>query len=179
MRTAFGWVHRAARVLGNASGEPADRVRSRLRGLLGAMRRHRERAGDLAPAVNHFLKVSGSYWPGLFHCYDIPELPRTNNDLEQFFGRHRHHHRRATGRGSASPSLVLRGSAQLIAQAATRQRVCTARDLARGDVTAWRALRRQLEERRAQRVRRTRFRRDPHAFLRALERQLLQPALPP
>ena len=179
MRAAFGWVRGAARVLANTSGESAQRVRGRLRGLLGAMRRHRESAGELAPAVDHFLKVSGSYWPGLFHCYDAPDLPRTNNDLEQFFGRHRHHHRRATGRRSASPSLVLRGSAQLIAQAATRQRIYAAGDLARGDVTAWRALRRKLEERRQQRVRRTRFRSDPHAFLRTLEQQLLQPALPP
>jgi hypothetical protein len=27
-------------------------------------------------------KGSRSYWPGLFHCYDVPGLPRTNNELE-------------------------------------------------------------------------------------------------
>jgi hypothetical protein len=32
--------------------------------------------------VDHFLRVSRSYWPGLFHCYDVEDLPRTNNDLD-------------------------------------------------------------------------------------------------
>jgi hypothetical protein len=42
--------------------------------------------GPLATAKQHFLKVTQSYWSGLFACYDDPELPRTNNALEQFFG---------------------------------------------------------------------------------------------
>jgi len=33
----------------------------------------------------HLDKVSTSYWPGLFHCYDLEGLPRTNNDLESHF----------------------------------------------------------------------------------------------
>jgi len=28
----------------------------------------------------HLDTVSRSYWPGLFHCYVVPGLPRTNND---------------------------------------------------------------------------------------------------
>jgi hypothetical protein len=33
----------------------------------------------------HLDKVSRSYWPGLFHCYDMPGLPRTNNEIESHF----------------------------------------------------------------------------------------------
>jgi hypothetical protein len=44
---------------------------------------------DLPPRLDalrlHLDKVSTSYWPGLFHCYDIEGLPRTNNDLESHF----------------------------------------------------------------------------------------------
>jgi hypothetical protein len=69
------------------------------------------------------VKVTRSYWPGLFHCYAVAELPRTNNALEQFFGRHRYHERRASGRKGASPALVLRGAARLVAATATRQRL--------------------------------------------------------
>jgi len=29
---------------------------------------------DLAGGIEHFLKVTRSYWPGLFHCYDIQGL---------------------------------------------------------------------------------------------------------
>jgi hypothetical protein len=39
--------------------------------------------GPLTPALAHFHKVTASYWPGLFCCYDVPGLPRTNTDLEQ------------------------------------------------------------------------------------------------
>ena len=66
--------------------------------LLREMRKEQATAGPLPPAVAHFLKVSASYWPGLFHCYDVAGLPRTNNDLEQYFGSARYHQRRASGR---------------------------------------------------------------------------------
>ena len=48
IRRAYAWVHRAARILGNAAGQPAAAVRRRLDGLLGAMARHRAMAGPLA-----------------------------------------------------------------------------------------------------------------------------------
>jgi hypothetical protein len=122
--------------------------------------------------------VSRSYWPGLFACYDTPGLPRTNNDLEQSFGSHRYHERRATGRKAAAPALVLRGSARLVAALATRQRAYTAADLAKADRDGWRQLRGALNERRQRRVERGRFRRDPEGYLRQLEQRLIQPGLP-
>jgi hypothetical protein len=175
---AYGWVHRAAHTLGQVELGGAA-VRSQLGGLLGAMRRHRDAAGPLGGAVDHFLKVSRSYWPGLFACYDAADLPRTNNDLEQLFGSHRYHERRATGRKGASPALVLRGSARLVAAMATRGREVTADDLAAADRSAWRGLRTELEVRRQRRVDRHRFRRDPDGYLRGLEARLIQSALPP
>ena len=39
----------------------------------------------LAAFAGHLDKVSTSYWPGLFHCDAIAELPRTNNALESHF----------------------------------------------------------------------------------------------
>jgi hypothetical protein len=174
---AFGWVHRAAGILG-AGGGGGRAVRQRLGGLLGAMARHRARAGALAGAVGHFLKVSRSYWPGLFACYDTPELPRTNNDLEQAFGSHRYHERRATGRKGASPGLVLRGSARLVAGLATRAGAGTAADLAAADGVRWQQLRAELEQRRQRRVERRRFRRDPDRYLKDLENRLNQSRLP-
>lgn len=174
---AFGWVHRAAHILGQ-DGATGATVRGQLAGLLGAMKRHRNTAGDLAGAVDHFGKVTGSYWPGLFACYDTPGLPRTNNDLEQAFGTHRYHERRATGRKGASPGLVLRGSARLVAGLATRRQKVTAADLAGADLGAWKRLRAELEERRQRRVERRQFRRDPDEYLKALENKLNQPRLP-
>jgi len=174
---AFGWVHRAAHILGQVDRGGAA-VRQQLGGLLGAMQRHRASVGALGPAVDHFLKVSRSYWPGLFACYDTPDVPRTNNDLEQAFGSHRYHERRASGRKGASPSLVLRGAAKLIAGLATRTREVGAADLAAADPERWKRLRAELEERRQRRVDRRRFRRDPTTYLNALENALNQSRLP-
>jgi hypothetical protein len=73
-------------------------VQHRFDGLLGAMLRHRDSAASLSEAIEHFGKVTRSYRPGLFHCYAVTNLPRTNNDLEHEFGSQRYHERRATGR---------------------------------------------------------------------------------
>ena len=179
VRVAYGWVHRAAHILNNDTQETGTAVKRRLHGLLGAMGQHHAKAGTLAPAVWHFLKVSRSYWPGLFHCYNVPDLPRTNNELEQFFGAYRYHERRATGRKVASPAVVLRGAVRLVACVATRLRPYTREALAPDTVSAWQELRHALETRRHQRTERPRFRRASATYLRKLEAQLLQLSLPP
>ena len=174
----YGWVHRAAHILNNRDEEDASVVRRRFGGLVAAMHRHRDKAGALADAVGHFCKVTRSYRPGLFHCYAVPDLPRTNNDLEQLFGSQRYHERRASGRKAASPAAVLRGEVRLIAAAATRLRPIAARELGQVSREAWTDLRRRLDQKRHARTLRTRFRRDPDAYLAALEQQACQSALP-
>ena len=176
---AFGWVHRAAAVLRNKTGVDGAGVRRRYRGLIGAIARHRRAAGRLAEAFAHFLKVTRSYWPGLFHCYEVEGLPRTNNDLEQFFGSYRYHERRASGKKVACPGTVVRGSVRLVAAAATRLRPIAVIDLVPSDLKRWRELRGSLERRRQVRVLGRRFRRDPVAYLRSLEDALIKKVLPP
>ena len=121
-----------------------------------------------------FYKVTRSYWRGLFHCYDRPEVPRTNNDLEQYFGTARHHERRATGRKRPSTAVAVRGSVRVVAAVATPLGAWTAEELRPASVEVWRTLREKLEARRAAR----RFRRDPAAYLAKLEEYLLHTSLP-
>jgi hypothetical protein len=179
VRAAYRWVKRAAQILANAQQLQGTDVKRHLRALLGAMARHQPLSCPaLAAMLGHFRKVTQSYWPGLFHCYEVPALPRTNNDLEQLFGAQRYHERRATGRKGASPALVLRGSVQMVAWAATRLRSWQGEELAPRDLQAWKELRHELDARRQQRVYRRRFRRDPEAYLSALEKELVQLILP-
>lgn len=181
MRVGFDLVHRAAHALGNKPASDAAGVRCRHRRVLDAIRTAARRAtpgGELHEGLEHFLTVSASYGPDLFHCYDVPDLPRTNNALEQLFGSTRHHERRCTGRKVASPSLVLRGSVRVIAGLGTRARPYTGAELAPDDPDAWRTVRAGLERRRQTRVLRFRFRRDPAAYLKQLEAILLKPTLP-
>ena len=177
---AYDWVFRAASILANVAGLGGAAVRASYRGLLGAMARHGERAGGMGGALKHFRKVTRSYWPGLFHCYDVPDLPRTDNDLEQRFGAHRYHERRSSGRKVASPGLVVRGSVRLPSALATRVRgEVQGDDLVPSDLDAWRELRTGLERRRAVRAQGRRFRRDPAAYLQELEDILIKRTLPP
>jgi hypothetical protein len=178
IRRAYAWVHQAARILSNAAGQPAEAVRRRLDGLLAAMARHRAMAGPLGAAVDHFRKVTRSYRPGLFPCYAVAELPRTNNDLEQLFGSYRRHERRSTGRKANSSATVLRGPVRLLAALASRLQRQDASDLAGADRQRWREVRASLERCRHARVLRARFRRDPAAYLSRLEQLLCQPTLP-
>jgi hypothetical protein len=91
IRIAFGWVHQVALILKNEVALQSPQVRQRLRDFLCTISGKIAQAGSLTQAVEQFLKVTQSYWPGLFHCYDIAGLPRTNNDLEHVFGQWRHH----------------------------------------------------------------------------------------
>jgi hypothetical protein len=175
---AYPWVHKAAHILNNRDAEDAATVQRRFDGLVAAMARHRDCAGDLGDAIERFGKVTRSYRPGLFHCYSVPDLPRTNNDLEHEFGSQRYHERRATGRKTASPAVVLRGEARLIAAIATRQSPPSGADLGRADRGQWQQLRHRLDERRHTRTLRTRFRRNPDAYLAELEEMACQQALP-
>ena len=175
----FVFVHAAARLLANPAGEAGAKVRRRFDGLLAAMQRRRYRVGDLGTALDHFRKVARSYRPGLFHAADVMDLPRTNNALEQLFGSQRYHERRATGRKTASPGAVLRGAVRLVAGIATRIKAPSGRDLGQVDHPRWQEVRRSLDRGRQARTARTRFRRDPDAYLTALEHQAQQPALPP
>jgi hypothetical protein len=109
IRTAYGWVHHAAHLLEQEHASSIFHRRQAYRALLAEMGRERQASGLLGEVVRTFLKVTKSYWAGLFACYQTPDLPRTNNALEQFFGSARYHERRATGRKGACPGIVVRG----------------------------------------------------------------------
>lgn len=168
------WVHQAAHVLANHEEQSAQQVQERYQDLLTQMAADRETAGALAPAVDHFLKVSTSYAPGLFHTYDRPGLPRTNNDLEQFFGMARYHQRRASGHKRPDASTVVRGAVRLVAAVVTRQHRFQGADLRPLSLACWRALRAHLSQRQETRRAQRRFRRDPAAYLAKLEAGLLK-----
>lgn len=176
--TAYRYVNAVARTLRNEKRRGAAGVRRAMHRTLGAFPRCANKAGRLRGALEHFAKVTRSFLPGLFFCYEVEGLERTNNDLERYFGSWRHHERRATGRKSASRSVVLRGPASLPASAATRLRRPTPEGLVPADIKPWKRLRAQIEARKKTRGRGRAFRRDPDSFLRALEEKLGQPILP-
>src|SRR5437763_10201408 len=179
MERAYAWVHQAAHLLANAEQRSVEELRQAYAALLADMVTQRDTLPTLAAAVEHFLKVTASYWPGLFHCYTVPDLPRTNNALEQYFGSARYHERRATGRKSAAAGLVVRGAVRVVAAVATGLHPFSGAELRPVDLAQWHAVRQSLEDRHETRRAQLRFRRDPAAYLTQLEDLLLQLSLPP
>jgi len=86
---------------------PADgkTVRRRLFSFLARERRQapqRGRGAYLRRFIEHVQKVTRSYAAGLFHCYDDPRIPQTNNELEGINGAAKRNLRRCAGHGSTA-----------------------------------------------------------------------------
>jgi hypothetical protein len=181
VQVAYRWVKEVAQLLKNRDEQPMAVVRRRLSRILSGMRQAaaQTKAEELRQQLRHFVKVTQSYRPGLFHCYGSADLPRTNNDLEHLFGSHRYHERRASGRKAASPGLVVLGSVRLVAGLATRLRPEEGLDLPAGYVPRWREIRAGLAQRREARRQQRRFRRDSVTYLQRLEQLADKLSLPP
>jgi hypothetical protein len=65
----------------------------------------------LAAWAADIIKVTHSYAPGLFHTYDIPDLPRTNNDRESEFRDLQRRLLRTTGQKGLTKRLIQREGA--------------------------------------------------------------------
>jgi hypothetical protein len=174
IKDAYGQVYQAAHILANHEQQTGAQVRETYLAWIAHMQEQKTSLGELSTAIDHFVEITENFAPGLFHCYDVPDLPRTNNDLEHCFGVARAHERRATGRRGAIPGVVVRGSVRLMAVMMAKQENLQAADLQPTDYQAWRQLRSQLQYREEARRKQFRFRKDPAAYLAALEAQLLE-----
>src|SRR5262245_39219924 len=137
------------------------------------MQEQKASLGELSTASDHFVEKTTNFAPGLFHCYDVPDLPRTNNDLEHCFGVARVHERRATGRRGAIPGVVVRGSVRIITAVVTKAQTFSAEELRPSDYQRWRDLRAHLQQCEETRRQQFRLRKNPATYLAALEAQLL------
>jgi hypothetical protein len=166
-------VHKAAEILDNEDNLSATEVQQSYEDLIQDMSDKKHLLDTLEQGIVHFIKITISYWSGLFHCYEIEDLPRTNNDLEQTFGVLRHHQRRCTGRKVAPSSLVIRGSVQLASAVATKFRSFTAEDLSQVSSSDLSDLRDDLKKHHDTRIEQFQFRRNPSEYLANLESMLL------
>ncbi len=179
LKVSYQWIHQAAQILENEAELPQSQVEKSFQDLMASMSADKRKVASLSEGIEHFLKITRSYWSGLFHCYSVDGLPRTNNDLEHVFGSFRHHQRRCTGQKKAPASLLVRGSCQLIAAIATSIKTFTATDLVLLDLSAWRQKRDQIKQLRHNRLQQRRFRRQTETYLAELETKLIQSILPP
>jgi hypothetical protein len=117
----------------------------------------------LRPAVDHLRSVLLRLGPHLYRCYDVPGLPRTNNDPEQVYRQLKASERRITGHRRSDRFVVRVGGFAASAVTASRLPECVLRlRLAGVSAKEWqdeRAILRTTQERRAK-LRRFRLHRD-------------------
>jgi hypothetical protein len=130
--------------------------------------------------MTHLTTVLRRLAPGLYQCYDVPGLPRTNNAMEQFYRRIKTSQRRITGHKRADAFVVRVGGFAVYAmQAATRSPAEVQQQLSAVPASAWhhhRAILRANQQRQTQ-MRRFRLHRD--SYLADLEARWIQLADPP
>ncbi len=171
---AYRFLDQAKAILANPEQNSGQHIRERYLAHLAQMRGDLTSLGLLEEAFEHFCHITDNFAAGLFHCYDLAGLPRTNNELEHCFGIARVHERRATGRRGAIPGVVVRGSVRVMTALTSTQQLFSLEELQPSDYQRWRDLRRQLQQREESRRQQWRFRKDPAAYLAAIEARLLQ-----
>jgi len=117
----------------------------------------------------HLQRLTNRYAPGLFHCYDIPGLPRTNNDTESLFGRVRRQTKRTSGPYHAKQRLREQG-AWLLFDLLNDEDEQLQR-LKRVPLSEWRDERQRMQSHLVSFSDDRRFRKQPVAYLEQLEIQ--------
>ncbi len=87
LRQAADWLRGISNLL-DPAGKPARsgiQVQQEVTAYLEAMQAQTQDHPRLQAFYQRIEKTTRSYEPGLFHCYDVPGLPRTNNDRESEF----------------------------------------------------------------------------------------------
>jgi hypothetical protein len=110
---AAQWLADLADTL-DPDGKPArtgEQVRADWLACLTRIQTQAEHSPRLQQFSAKICKVSKSYASGLFHSYDIPGLPRTNNDRESEFRRLRQRLLSTTGQVGTTKRLLLRTGA--------------------------------------------------------------------
>jgi hypothetical protein len=120
------WLRDIAYILEPVPTYPlsAEDVAGPLRSYLRTVQRQPEVPPLLETFRRHLDTVSQSYWPGLFHCYEVPGLSRTNNELESHFRETRRRLLRTTGQqGQTQRTLQRQGAWELLPHSPTEARL--------------------------------------------------------
>lgn len=125
--------------------------------------------------LRHLITVLHRLGDGLYHCYDVPGLPRTNNDLEQFYRRVKASERRITGHRRSDSFVVRVGGFAIYAVAASdRPEADLQRELSAVAPSLWQEERVIMRANQERQVKMHRFHLHRSAYLADLEARWTQ-----
>jgi hypothetical protein len=179
LQIAHGWLVEIARRLDPEAASETERglsgaeVREQVEAYLEQLANKLE-SGEvpewLHRPVEHLRGVLLRLGDGLYHCYDVPDLPRTDNALEQFYRRLKAGERRITGHRRSDNFVVRVGGFAAYAIAASELSESElARQLAGVAAEKWQAERAALRANQERQAKMRRFRLQREAYLADLE----------
>lgn len=124
--------------------------------------------------VEHAIKVTESYWPGLFHCYEDPRIPQTSNRIEGVFGKGKRLLRACGGRKSTAVGPGSTGGSFFLftvayhETASRKEREDLLKQYSREGYQASRARQRVI---RSPEAKRRQYARNPDGFLEGIEKR--------
>lgn len=134
----------------------------------------------MRPPLAHLVLVLRRLGEDLYHCYDVPGLPRTNNDLEHFYRQVKAQERRTTGHRRSDAFVVRVGGFAVYATAASDRPEAELRDqMAAVLAPDWQQERAILRANQERQTKMRRFRLRRSAYLADLEARWAQLAEPP
>jgi hypothetical protein len=122
--------------------------------------------------LQHFLQVTASLRPQLIQCYDLPGVPRTNNDMEGFIRAIKTRYRRVSGRKNWNRYLLRYGRRVAYYEAQVRSEGGVAEvnaAVGRATPQQWRRGRTEQRTREQEQLKQYRFRHKRAKFLQGLE----------
>ena len=89
---------------------PTRQVKQEVNQFLKKLEQEAALCPSEAKIIACIVKAVRHRWWGLFTCYQVANVPSSNNDLETFFKDMKHHQRRITGRKSVHEFILRYGS---------------------------------------------------------------------
>ena len=172
----YTWVVDIADILDVPLPEPgaeapdrplSEEVHDCLNAYLDRLEHRTDLSAPLIKFREHLRALTERYAPGLFHCYDIPGLPRTDNDLESVFGRVRRQTLRTSGPHHAKQRLHEEGAWLLFDLVSSEHEQLERLQLVSLD--EWCEERQRIREHKAAFTDDRRFRREPSKYLAGLQ----------
>lgn len=113
IKHAAGWLQDISDLLEVDEKNPrtAEKVRAELFAYLASIKKQGEGNPILTDFAQKICKTTGNYAIGLFHSYDNPDIPRTNNERESEFRELKRRILKTTGQKGATLRLIQRSGA--------------------------------------------------------------------
>lgn len=180
IKRMHGWLLEVEQIFDGRGTQPEEKISNAMVGQRLDTWREQYAAllseGNLSEleqtCLSEFLQTLSNLRPYLVQCYDLPDFPRTNNEMERSIRHLKTQYRRVSGRKNWNMYLLRYGRCVAYAawweqDAAHRQQFTQRAAMLNRD--HWRTLRQETTVVHREQLTRFRFRHHRDAFLKALE----------